>query len=358
MNNYTIEEYCDMHYFYGMANGNPLQARRLYCERFPNRQHPNFKTFTAVHNRLKETGTFKCNMVDTGRDRLVRSVQFEENVLQLFEGNPSTSTRVVGRELGCGKSTVWRVLNGEGLHPYKLQKVQALNAQDYPRRMECSRWFLNKDIEDPSFLEKILFTDESSFSREGIFNHRTSHVWAVDNPNATVIRGYQERFAVNVWAGIIGDRLIGPYIFPNRLNAPVYLVFLRDILPELLEDVPLHIRRDMWFQHDGAPAHFGNDVRGYLNMTFERRWVGRGGPVHWPARSPDLTPLDFFLWGQMNELVYSTPVESEMDLVGRIAEAAARIQEDVNVFERVRRSLIERCRLCNRVQGRHFEQLL
>lgn len=358
MNKYTFEEYCDIHYFYGSANGNPIQAQRLYCEHFPNRQHPNFKTFTAVHNRLRETGTFKTNMVDTGRDRLVRDVQFEENVLQLFEENPSTSTRVVGRELGCGKSTVWRVLSGEGLHPYKLQKVQALNPQDYPRRMEFSRWILHKDIQDPSFLEKVLFTDEASFSREGIFNSRTSHLWVADNPNATVIRGYQERFAVNVWAGIIGDLLIGPYIIPNRLNGPVYLVFIRDILPELLQDVPLNIRYDMWFQHDGAPAHFGNNVRNYLNVTFEQKWLGRGGPVHWPARSPDLTPLDFFLWGHMKQLVYSTPVESEMDLVARISEAAARIQEDVNVFERVRRSLVERCGLCNRVQGRHFEQLL
>lgn len=341
-----------------MAHGNPLLARRLYCEHFPDRQHPNFKTFTAVHNRLRETGTFKFNMADTGRDRLVRDVQLEEDVLQMFERNPSTSTRVVGRELGCGKSTVWRILNGEGLYPFKLQKVQALKPADYPRRVDFSRWFLHMDIQDQMFLEKVLFTDEASFSREGIFNSRTSHVWAEDNPHATFIRGYQEKFSVNVWAGIIGDHLIGPYILPNRLNAPVYLVFLRDILPELLENVPLHIRQDMWFQHDGAPAHFGNAVRDHLNVTFERRWVGRGGPVHWPARSPDLTPLDYFLWGHMKQLVYRTPVESEIDLVGRITEAAARIQEDVNVFEQVRQSFVQRCRLCNRVQGRHFEQLL
>lgn len=147
-------------------------------------------------------------MADTGRDRLVRNVQFEENVLELFEGNPSTSTRVVGRGFRCDKNTAQRVLQGEWLQPYKLQKVQALNVEDYPRRMECSRWILREEIEDPSFLEKVLFTDEASFSRQGIFNCRTSHIWDSDNPNATIIRGHQERFSVNVWAGIIGNILI------------------------------------------------------------------------------------------------------------------------------------------------------
>ncbi|KAJ4429330.1 hypothetical protein ANN_26334 [Periplaneta americana] len=40
------------------------------------------------------------------------------------------------------------------------------------------------------------------------------------------------------------------------------------------------------------------------------RWIGRGGPVAWPAQSPDLTPLDFFLWGCMKEKVYQTEVAS------------------------------------------------
>ena len=39
-------------------------------------------------------------------------------------------------------------------------------------------------------------------------------------------------------------------------------------------------------------------------------------------RSPDLTPLDFYLWGQMKNMVYDTPVQSEMYLVSRIAVAA------------------------------------
>jgi len=46
----------------------------------------------------------------------------------------------------------------------------------------------------------------------------------------------------------------------------------------------------------------------FLDATFSNRWIGREGPTHWPPRSPDITPLDFFLWGYVKDKVFSTPV--------------------------------------------------
>lgn len=355
MANYTNEEYCDMHFMYGAALGNSSEARRLYAERFPQRQLPSIKTFTAIHNRLREFGTFQINRADTGRDKSIRSVEFEEDVLNKFEENPRTSTRVVASEMNTSNATVWRVLHDEKLYPFHLQKVHSLEPRDYPRRVACSRWFLHKLADDPDFLKKVMFTDESSFNRDGIFNSRNSHVWAEENPHKIIQKGNQNRFSINVWAGVFGDHVIGPYILPNRLNSPTYLVFLRDILPELMEEVPLEERIGMWFQHDGAPAHFGNIIREYLDLTFGECWIGRGGPTLWPPRSPDLTPLDFYVWGRMKELVYSSPVENEIELVGRIVEAGAIIQEEnANIWQ----SMENRLHVCNRLGGRHFEQFL
>lgn len=55
--------------------------------------------------------------------------------------------------------------------------------------------------------------------------------------------------------------------------------------------MPLAFRRNSYFMHDGAPAHFERVVRDYLNRVFENNRIGRGGPVHWPPRSPDLISL-------------------------------------------------------------------
>ena len=42
----------------------------------------------------------------------------------------------------------------------------------------------------------------------------------------------------------------------------------------------------------------------------------------------------------MKSLIYNTPVESEMDLVGRIVDAAGLIADNPRVFDRIRESLL------------------
>lgn len=166
-------------------------------------------------NRLQATGTFNVSMVDTGVEKSVhRSVASEEDVLRRFEENPRTSTRAVGNEVDASKNYVWRVLNGEGKYPYRIQNVHELKPQDYPRRVDCSRWFLHKLADNPDFFQSVLFTDEASYNQGGIFNTRNSHFWAVENSHETHVVSKQHRLSVNVWAGVLGDKFIGPLHSP------------------------------------------------------------------------------------------------------------------------------------------------
>ena len=55
------------------------------------------------------------------------------------------------------------------------------------------------------------------------------------------------------------------------------------------------------FQQDGASPHWGLEVRQFLNDTFPDGWIGRDGSIPGPPRSPDTTPLDFFLWGYVKD---------------------------------------------------------
>ncbi|GFT05122.1 uncharacterized protein TNCV_531651 [Trichonephila clavipes] len=68
-------------------------------------------------------------------------------------------------------------------------------------------------------------------------------------------------------------RCPGPYILPDRLTGPRYLIFLEQVLPELLDSahVTAATRTSMWFQQDGAPAHFSISVRNHLNETCGER---------------------------------------------------------------------------------------
>jgi hypothetical protein len=84
---------------------------------------------------------------------------------------------------------------------------------------------------------------------------------------------------------------------------------LESSLPDLLADVPLIIRRELHFMQDGAPSHFSLVARMHLNRKFPGRWVGAGVPIAWSPRSPDLNPLDFYMWDHLKLPVYSSPVD-------------------------------------------------
>ena len=50
-------------------------------------------------------------------------------------------------------------------------------------------------------------------------------------------------------------------------------------------------------------------------------FISRGGPTAWPPRSPDLTPLEFFAWGFIKDVVYRRKVRDLAFLRQRIIEA-------------------------------------
>ncbi|KAJ4444077.1 hypothetical protein ANN_05866 [Periplaneta americana] len=159
---------------------------------------------------------------------------------------------------------------------------QALSPADYPARVRFCQWFLQQCGVNLNFPALVLFTDEAQFTRDGITNFHNQHVWAYENPRATVPSHHQVRFSLNMWAGIIGDRLVGPHVLVNRLTGQASTNFLENTIPHVLEDTPLINRQHIHFLHDGAPAHFSHTARRYLDRRFPGRWIGRGGTIAWP----------------------------------------------------------------------------
>ena len=109
---------------------------------------------------------------------------------------------------------------------------------------------------------------------------------------------------------------------------------------------------------DGAPPHFSVDVRRLLNNRFRDRWIGRGGPILWPPRSPDLNPLDYYLWGHLKALVYRTPIQDVQSLPARIMAGCKTIRNTPGILQRIRDSIRRRVDACINADGGHFEHLL
>lgn len=359
---YTNEEFADMHYFYGMANGSSLEARRLYLANFPNRRIPDQGIFERIHRRLRETGQLAPFRAEAGGQAVgLQNLNMEDVVLRRIRDDPEISTRRLATELGVSRMNIWRIIHDAGYYPYHFQRVQALYPGDRIARLNSCRWFLNQPrFNNENFAWNTLFTDESEFTRNGINNFHNRHLWDIENPHGIIEARHQRRFSLNVWGGIIGNVLLGPVFLPPRLNGATYHRFLAYELPQLLEDIPIALRRRMWFMHDGAPAHFSMIARNWLNQAnhYRNRWIGRGGPITWPARSPDLNPLDYYLWGHSSALVYTTPINDVEDLRQRIIIAFETIRNTDGILHHVNASFYRRVHACIRAEGGHFEQFL
>ena len=67
---------------------------------------------------------------------------------------------------------------------------------------------------------------------------------------------------------------------------------------------------DWTFHQDGARPHITRGVRTWISSKFGNRTIGEYLNTHWLARSPDLTPMDFFLWGWVKDQLYQCyPIE-------------------------------------------------
>ncbi|CAH2003858.1 unnamed protein product [Acanthoscelides obtectus] len=90
-----------------------------------------------------------------------------------------------------------------------------------------------------------------------------------------------------------------------------------------------YIANRLMFQQDGAPPHYALRVRQYLDQTFPDRWICRRGAIEWPSRSPDLSPLDFFMWSHLKSKIYATQPTSLEDLRQRIVNECLQVTPQV-----------------------------
>jgi len=60
------------------------------------------------------------------------------------------------------------------------------------------------------------FTEEATFRRHRITNFLNQYQWAEENTRCTVHARHQQHFKSTVWADIVGDRLVGPRVLPQR----------------------------------------------------------------------------------------------------------------------------------------------
>ena len=307
------------------------------------------ETVGDLLNKFKKTGS--VHNIKHGRKGL--ETEEQELILAYTEAHPTQSLDEQADATGRAKETVRKTLKRYGYKPYKPRLLHTITDRDPPNRESMAEWFHLNINANPRFLKSVLFSDESPFKVNGTRNPRHMFHWARENPHVFIPCRHQGAQSVMVWLGLYDQRLVGPYFFQGTVSGESYLELLRErVVPDLRAAGTFPI----WFQQDGASPHYSRIVREYLDGIFPGHWIGRGGFNEWSARSPDMNPLDFAIWGILKDRVYKHEIQNIETLKQKIQEECRSFTEDElkNIYE----NMEKRALLCAENHGHHIEHLL
>lgn len=328
---------------------NKCETRRIFLEHF-NRNIKRDTVYDLI-KRFEEQGSIS-DLPRSGRQKTINSPENRDVIRGAMAQSPTKSTRRAALELGISRTSIRRLLHELKLKPYHPHLVHAMSEDDPDRRIEFCETFMDKCAEDPLFPSKVFWSDEAHFKLNGHVNRHNSIYWATENPHVEIQRDVNTP-GITVWAAICSDGLIGPFFFSGNVSGESYVSLLNDeFFPAVRDRADI---QDMWFQQDGAPAHYSNLARRWLDEKFSNQWMGRRGEVEWPARSPDLTPPDFFLWGVIKNSVYSRKPNSIQELKDQITQSFTNITPEL--CRKVCFSVLSRAQKCVEVNGHNFEYL-
>lgn len=236
MGEYSLREYYDMFRALIRVNEDFSAAPDEYSRIVENPLRvPQPATFRTLRDRILKTGSLLPDHKSAGRKRTRISDQVRADVLRRFEENPQLSTRLCAVRLGIAHQDVHTILSEEGLHPFHFTKTQQLlGPRDYNLRVQFAQHFLNQRLLVPDYQKIILWSDECSFTPEGMFNQKNYVNWTDRNPHLVAQVNSQFKWTINVWAGIIDNKLVSyfaTYIILNLQKIMImnyYLIFRLD----------------------------------------------------------------------------------------------------------------------------------
>lgn len=342
------------------ANNNSVTiARRKYRAHFHLRDISEAPSANSIRKWIKmfeETGS-TVRIINAGRPKSVRTPETIRRVSESIKENPRQSTRKRSQVLNVKRTTLRRILHRDlHLKAYKIQLTQELKPND----ANCRLNFANVMLERFNNFFNIIFSDEANFHVNGHVNKQNSRFWSETNPQQMHQKPLHSPKVV-VWAAISARGIIGPYFFENQRGVAVtvraenYCQMLQEFLVPALQEFQGYNSRT-WFQQDGATCHTATVSIDLLKEMFPGKLISRRGDIHWPPRSPDLTPNDYFLWGYLKSRVYEdnpTTVEQLKQNIVREINSIPRTTCQ-RVFENLRVRLQE----CQQAGGGHLNNII
>ena len=266
---------------------NAQDVIRDWCLHFST-DPPTRLTIYRIRDKFEETGLV-TDAPRSGRPTMCT----KENVDTVSEAYARSSQKSLCRgsaEMGIKRTSLRKILTELNMKPYIPRLIHGLLEDDPNRRSQFCEHFVSLCEDDTTFLNQIVWTDEAAFKLSGHENRHNCVYWSDKNPHFTIATELNQP-GIIVWTGISSAGIVGPVFFEGTVSGEKYLEKLKTAIAPALKERPDF--SSLYFQQDGAPPHFATAVRNFLDEMFPDKWIGRQGPIEFPPRSPDLTPMDF-----------------------------------------------------------------
>lgn len=343
----TYEERVQLVSMYRSPGATQRSVATEFHKLHPHRAPVSHTTIGRLIHRFKQTGSVSDH-TRSGRPKKITGVEASAMVLAKIFSSPNKSARELSRETGVSKTSLLRILNFHRFHPFRIQRFPSQNEGTADQRMKfCSRMLLHSK-------DSILFSGEAAFHLNGHVNtHNMSYSSDSESREDTMMAHNQ---SLIVWAGVLEEELVGPYFFDTGLNHQTYLVMLKDFLAKYLANLPPRKMKTLTLMHDDAPAHKSDAIKAFLDDKFPQKWMGEGSQVEYPSSSPDLSPLNFFLWGHLkSQVYYHCPLHSLAELKDAITKECHKISP--SILKRVKSSFEARIQACITTEGGFLEHI-
>lgn len=332
-------------------------AKRMLKE-FP---HKNW-SLAGVNRLLK-------NIADSGSSarkarpmsrRTPENIAAVEEMIMSQESQPGThrSLNEIAREIEVSRSTVRNIVHNE----LKLKCLKKKQAQELTEANKLTRFVRAKQLlrdYPQSKVHFIWFTDEKLFTVAAPKNAQNDRLYVPTGTlkkqvSATRLLKTRSTFTKSVMVSV-GVSSLGAteliFIDPGvKINGAYY----RDVLlsQQLLPAIRALSGEFFIFQQDSAPAHRAYDTVEMLRLNTPAFIP----PTLWPPNSPDLNPVDYKIWGVLQERVYRTRIRDVDHLKERLVEEWT--QFDQKIIDGSINQWRKRLRACVSADGGHFEQTI
>ena len=332
-------------------------AKRMLKE-FP---HKNW-SLAGVNRLLK-------NIADSGSSarkarpmsrRTPENIAAVEEMIMSQESQPGThrSLNEIAREIEVSRSTVRNIVHND----LKLKCLKKKQAQELTEANKLTRFVRAKQLlrhYPQSKVHFIWFTDEKLFTVAAPKNAQNDRLYVPTGTlkkqvSATRLLKTRSTFTKSVMVSV-GVSSLGAteliFIDPGvKINGAYY----RDVLlsQQLLPAIRALSGEFFIFQQDSAPAHRAYDTVEMLRLNTPAFIP----PTLWPPNSPDLNPVDYKIWGVLQERVYRTRIRDVDHLKERLVEEWT--QFDQKIIDGSINQWRKRLRACVSADGGHFEQTI